>query len=104
MSRMDGLQAAYDNWDFRDRNEEKTYPVKNPLPIAYTELGTKNQFPVEVSFDLNTEEYIYDVNGEKYRQKSSIEQLKGDLCGCNFDDFIRDAYDYLEKQGHEEEL
>lgn len=88
---------------------EELVTNKGIVDLAYTELGDKNQFPVQVGYDLNSNRYLYEMGGFDVSDlaqnfQSTFETLNlciddfiRDMNFCDFDDMIRIHYDILEK-------
>ena len=67
------------------------------IGIAYTEYYENDDYyeydTIQVSYDLDTEEYVYICNDKEgkheKREKASIDYFIDDLKWCDFNDFIR---------------
>lgn len=65
------------------------------LYIAYTE--DDNGAPMQMAYDVKRCEYVHMYNGEeKARETASLETFANDLEICEFDDFVRDLWQYAE--------
>ena len=99
------LLKAYNEYRYREYESEQITldefikeikTEKGVIYITYTE--DDNGVPMQTAYDLKHEEYITLYNEEeKERKKVELEYFIQDLLYCDFDDFIRDCWEYVKE-------
>lgn len=85
---LDGFYAR----EYDGSEEETTIPSNGIISIAYTE--TEDGTPVQVSYDLCQEMYLYEIDGVTFGSLATIDELIDALNFGDFSSFIDDALNY----------
>ena len=107
MAVAEKLIVDFYNREYAHSKTEEKLDLEKDIPLAYTELGGNNEFPVQVYVNLKEHTVKYEITDENgthiipefgVTYCSLCELIDEFLEHLNFDDLISPFYDYIPEE------
>lgn len=107
MAVAEKLIVEFYNREYAHSKTEEKLDLEKDIPLAYTELGGNNEFPVQVYVNLKELKVKYEITDENGAHMiPELEETYSSLCELidefleylDFDDLILPFYDYIPEE------